>query len=206
MSNPKWLEWAQILQAHAQNGLTYTKSPFDAQRYEAIKEIAAEILSTYTQTEMPVIRDLFDSHAGYITPKVDIRGVAFHDGKILLVKELSDGGWTLPGGWVDINESPSEAVEREVREESGFEVKATRLMALYDRNRHGHPAFIYHLYKIYFQCEITGGEPKDSIETSEASFFLEDDIPPLSISRTTPEVISRLFELYRNPERPADFD
>ena len=206
MSNPKWLEWAQMLQAQAQNGLTYTKSPFDAQRYEAIKEVAAEILATYAQVEMPVIRDLFDSHAGYVTPKVDIRGVAFRDDNILLVKELSDGGWTLPGGWVDINESPSEAVEREVREESGFEVKATRLMALYDRNKHGHPAYVHHLYKIYFQCEIIGGEPKDSIETAEAAFFPEENIPSLSIARTTPDVLSRLFEIYRNPERQADFD
>jgi ADP-ribose pyrophosphatase YjhB (NUDIX family) len=206
MTHPKWLEWAQQLQAHAQNGLTYTKNPFDAEHYRQIKEIAAEILATYTETEMPVLKDLFDSDAGYLTPKLDIRGVIFQDDKILLVKERSDERWTLPGGWVDINEPPSEAVEREVREESGYQVRAARLMALYDRNKHGHPAYIYHLYKLYIQCDLIGGEPQESLETSGAQFFAENDYPELSIGRTTPEVLGRLFHLYRNPNLPAEFD
>ncbi len=206
MTNPKWLEWAQQLQAHAQNGLTYTKNPFDAERYQQILELAVEIYSCYTQQDLPIIRDLLQSQSGYMTPKLDIRGAVFQDDKILLVKELSDGHWTLPGGWVDINESPSEAVEREVWEESGYQVKASRLMALYDRNKHGHPTFVFHLYKIFMQCDLVGGEPCDSLETEGACFFAEDEIPPLSIGRTTPDILTRLFELYRHPERPADFD
>jgi ADP-ribose pyrophosphatase YjhB (NUDIX family) len=206
MTNPKWLDWAQHLQAHAQNGLTYTQNPFDAQRYRDILEIAVEILADYTQTDLPIMRDLMSAQTGYMTPKVDIRGAVFKDQKILLVKELADGGWTLPGGWVDVNETPSEAVEREVWEESGYRVKAARLMALYDRNKHGHPAFIFHLYKIYFQCDLIGGEAKDSLETAGACFFAEDEIPPLSIARTTPQVLKRLFTMYRTPDQPADFD
>lgn len=206
MTKPKWLNWAQQLHAHAQNGLTYTQNPFDAERYQQILEIAREILSTYTETDMPVMRQLIDSHAGYITPKLDIRGVVFQDGKILLVKELSDGRWTLPGGWVDINESPSQAVEREVWEESGYEVKANRLMALYDRNKHGHPAYIFHLYKLYIQCDLIGGEPRESKETGGAQFFKENEYPDLSLGRTTPEVLQRLFQLYHNPDMPAEFD
>jgi len=206
MTRPKWLEWAQQLQAHAQNGLTYTQNPFDAERFRQIKEIAAEILATYTETDMPVMQKLMDSDAGYMTPKLDIRGVVFQEDKILLVKERSDGRWTLPGGWVDINEPPSEAVEREVWEESGYKVKAARLMALYDRNRHGHPAFIYHLYKLYIQCDLIGGKPQESLETTGAQFFTENDYPELSIGRTTPEVLARLFHLYRNPDLPAEFD
>lgn len=206
MNKPKWLDWAQKLQAHAQNGLTYTKNPFDEQRYRQIMDLAIEILSNYTRTDMPIMQDLVTSQDGYMTPKVDIRGVVFKDQKILLVKELSDGLWTLPGGWVDVNETPSEAVEREVWEESGYRVKANRLMALYDRNKHGHPVFLFHLYKIYMQCELLGGEATDSLETAEANFFGEDEIPPLSIARTTPDVLVRLFEMYRSPELPADFD
>ena len=206
MSNPKWLEWVQALQAHAQNGLTYTQNPFDAQHYQAIMAIAAEILAEYTQTDLAVVHDVFAAQDGYMTPKVDIRGAVFKDDKILLVKELSDGCWTLPGGWVDVNESPSQAVEREVWEESGFRVKATRLMALYDRNKHGHPAYFYHLYKVYFQCDLLGGEACDSLETAGASFFAEDRIPPLSTGRTSPQVLRRLFNLYRAPYQPADFD
>ena len=206
MTTPKWLDWAQRLHAHAQNGLTYTTNPFDAERYQHIIEIATEILASYSDCELPILREIIQSQAGYMTPKVDIRGAVFNDGKILMVKENSDGKWTLPGGWVDVNEAPSEAVEREVFEESGYEVKASRLMALYDRNKHGHPAFIFHLYKVYFQCELIGGKPKDSLETSGADFFMEDHYPPLSIGRTTPQVLERLFHLYHNPQLPTDFD
>lgn len=206
MANPKWLEWAQALQAHAQNGLTYTTNPFDAERFQHIIEIAAEIMATYTACDLPVIREVFSAQAGYMTPKLDIRGVVFQDDKILLVKELADGAWTLPGGWVDINETPSQAVEREVWEESGYQVKASRMLALYDRSRHGHPPFMFHLYKLYILCEITGGSPQNSLETGGAEFFAEGDYPPLSLGRTTPEVLTRLFHLHRNPDLPAEFD
>ncbi len=206
MANPKWLEWAQALQAHAQNGLTYTTNPFDAERFQHIMEIAAEIVSTYASCDLPVIQGVFNKQAGYMTPKLDVRGVVFQDGKILMVKELADGGWTLPGGWIDINETPSEAVEREVWEESGYEVKASRFMALYDRNKHGHPSFIFHLYKLYIQCEITGGSPQTSLETGGAEFFAEGNYPTLSLPRTTPEVLERLFHLYRHPDLPTEFD
>jgi ADP-ribose pyrophosphatase YjhB (NUDIX family) len=206
MANPKWLDWAQRLQALAQDGLAYTRNPFDAERFHQVIDVAAEIIASNSDIGLPAIQDLFDAQSGYMTPKVDIRGVVFKDEQVLLVRELADGLWTLPGGWVDVNEPPSHAVEREVFEESGYEVKAKRLMALYDRNKHGHPAYIFHLYKVYIQCELVGGHPQDSLETEGARFYPEDSIPPLSIGRTTPQVLSRLFELYRNPDLPADFD
>jgi ADP-ribose pyrophosphatase YjhB (NUDIX family) len=206
MANPKWLDWAQRLQALAQDGLAYTRNPFDAERFHQVIDVAAEIIASNSDAGLPAIQNLFDAQSGYMTPKVDIRGVVFKDEQVLLVRELADGLWTLPGGWVDVNEPPSHAVEREVFEESGYEVKAKRLMALYDRNKHGHPAYIFHLYKVYIQCELVGGYPQDSLETEGARFYPEDGIPPLSIGRTTPQVLSRLFEQYRNPDLPADFD
>lgn len=206
MSIPKCLDWAQRLQALAQSGLTYNQIPFDRERYEAVKQIAAEMLSNLSQVELPVVQDLLDSQSGYITPKVDVRGVAFRDGKILLVRELADNGWTLPGGWVDVNEPPGRAAEREVWEESGYENRAVKLLAVLDRNQHGFPPYAFHAYKLYFLCEITGGSPVDSHETAGASFFARDEIPPLSLPRTTPEVIARMFAHYDHPEWPTDFD
>lgn len=206
MTNPKWLEWAQNLQALAQSGLTYSPNPFDLQRYQAIREIAAEMVSTYSEVDLQIVRDLFDSQAGYTTPKVDVRGVVFKDDHILLVRELADGGFTLPGGWVDVNEPPSLAVEREVWEETGYQVKARKLLAVYDRNRHGHPAYIFHIYKLFILCELIGGQSNGSIETGEANFYSEDHIPPLSIARTTEEEISRFFVHHRCPDLPTDFD
>ena len=206
MTKSQGLAWAQKLQAIAQSGLAYTRNPFERERYEAVRKIAAEMMADQTGVEASVLESVFSAEAGYATPKLDVRGVVFRDGKILLVRELADGGWTLPGGWVDVSDTPSGAVEREVWEETGYEVKATKLLALYDRDLHGHTPYVFHLFKMYFLCDLTGGKPTDSVETSGAAFFAEDDIPPLSLGRTTPEVLSRLFNHYRHPEWQADFD
>ncbi|MCC6146614.1 MAG: NUDIX hydrolase [Anaerolineaceae bacterium] len=201
-----WLKWAQQLQALAQNGLAYCQNPFDIERFQSIRDIAAEIVATHSKASYTDIKDLFDSEAGYATPKIDVRGVVFRNNKVLLVKELVDGGWTFPGGWVDVNESPSESVEREVLEESGYQVRASKLLALYDRNKHGHPAYIFHIYKLFFLCELLGGEGKTSLETGGAQFFNREDLPPLSTARTTQEEINRFFEHLQHPEWPTDFD
>lgn len=204
--NPRWLAWAQRLQALAQSGITYSKDPYDIERYHQIIELAAEIVAEHGQADLSVVQDLFAMQSGYITPKLDIRGVVFRDDQILLVQERADGLWTLPGGWVDVNEPPSDSVEREVWEESGYHVRAVKLLALYDRNLHGHPPILFHTYKIFVLCELTGGEASASLETLAAGFFLADDLPPLSILRTTEKQILRMFDLYQHPDWPADFD
>jgi ADP-ribose pyrophosphatase YjhB (NUDIX family) len=204
--NPKWLEWAQRLQAIAQNGLTYAQNPFDRERYETVREIAAEIMAAHSGVELGYVRNLFAGDVGYATPKVDVRGAVFRDEAILLVKERQDGLWTLPGGWADVGESPSEAVVREVYEESGYHTRAVKLLALYDRNRHAHAPFPSHVYKLFFQCELLGGDPALSLETDGVAFFREDEIPELSLLRVTPTQIVRLFEHYRNADWPTDFD
>ncbi len=207
MTQPKWLEWAQRLQALAQSGLAYTPNPYDAERYRALQAIAAEIITAHSNVGAEVVAEVLMREAGYATPKVDIRGVVFDaQGRLLLVKERADGGWTLPGGWVDVGEPPSRAVEREVWEESGYRVRAVKLLALYDRNCHGHPPYLFHLYKIFMRCELLGGEPQTSLETDGVGFFAADAIPPLSLARTTLDEIQRMFEHYRHPDWPADFD
>jgi len=206
MSNPKWLEWAQRLQFITQSGLTYCANPFDIERYRQVREVAEQILAEYTGAEMTAIHDLLEGQTGYATPKIDARGVVFQGDSILLVKELSDGGWTLPGGWVDVNERPSHAVEREVFEESGYRVRAVKLLALFDRNLHGHPPHAFSIWKHFFLCELTGGAPADSIETAGARFFARDAIPPLSVQRTTMEEIERMYAHLADPDLPTDFD
>jgi ADP-ribose pyrophosphatase YjhB (NUDIX family) len=205
-ATPQWLIWAQKLDSLAQAGLTFTQNAFDIERYHKIREITAEILATCGEIEYPEIKGLLDAQAGYTTPKIDIRGVIFQDDKILMVKELADGHWTLPGGWVDVDEPPSRAAEREVWEESGYNVKARRLLAVYDRNQHGFPPYIFHSYKVFMLCDLIDGSPTTSIETGGAEFFAEDAMPELSLPRTTPEVISRMFHLYRHPEAGVEFD
>ncbi len=204
----RWLTWVKALRSIARSGLTYSEGPFDLERYEQLQDIAAEIAAAYADADFAVVRDLFAGAEGYETPKVDVRGVVFNNEAILLVRELMDGGrWTLPGGWADVNDRPSEAVEREVWEESGYRVRATKLLAVYDRRLHGHaPPKPWGVYKLFFRCEMLGGEPTASLETSGARFFTEDAIPELSVSRTTPEELARFFAHRRHPDWPTDFD
>ena len=135
-----------------------------------------------------------------------MRAAVFRENRILLVRESTDGAWSLPGGWADVGESPADAVVREVREESGYETRAVKLLAVYDRNRHGHPPFPFHAYKLFFRCELIGGEAALSNETTGVDWFAEDALPPISTIRVTAAQIHRFFEHYRNPDWPTDFD
>jgi ADP-ribose pyrophosphatase YjhB (NUDIX family) len=207
MKNPPSLTWAQRLQAIAQTGLTYAKDPFDIERYMQVRQIAAEILSAGAGApDTDALVQLFQGNVGYATPKVDVRAAVFDGDRILLVRERVDDAWALPGGWADVGDAPSVAAVREVREESGYEVIAKKLAAIYDRNLHGHPPYPFHSYKLYFLCELTGGAPKLSLETTEVEFFREDAIPRLSLPRVTPRIIQHMFEHYRQPELPTSFD
>jgi ADP-ribose pyrophosphatase YjhB (NUDIX family) len=204
----KWLQWAQQLQAIAQNGLTYSENHYDIERYQQIRRIAAEILATHADETPDYVYNLFNQEDGYATPKVDVRAAVFRDDKLLLVKEREDGCWTLPGGWVDVGESPSKAIVREVHEESGYQTRVVKLLALYDRNhpRHGHPPLQHHVYKLFFQCELIGGTPTASFETESVAFFGATEIPGLSLTRVVPSQIARLFEHYHHPDWQTDFD
>ncbi len=204
--NTKWLEWAKKLQAIAQNGLTYTQNPFDVERYKSLQAITAEMMATYSNQEPSYVLDLFNQEIGYATPKVDVRGAVFRGDTLLFVKEREDGCWTLPGGWADVGDSPSEVAVREVQEESGYLTRAVKLLAVYDRDRQGHPPLAHYIYKLFFQCELLSGSPSPSIETMEVAFFGENEIPELSLGRVLPTQIKRLFQHYRNPNLPTDFD
>ncbi len=207
MPHPKWLEWANRIRAIAAAGITYTRDPYDRERYEQLEHLAAEILAAYTDTDEETLFELIDGDFGYPTPKVDVRGVIFRAGKILLVQESADDNrWTLPGGWADIYDSPAEAVEREVFEESGYEARAVRLLAVLDRQKWPHPPHPNYTYKLFFLCEITGGAPATSLETNGVGWFGPDELPELSTGRVLPEQIARLFALAGDPAAPTDFD
>jgi ADP-ribose pyrophosphatase YjhB (NUDIX family) len=203
----KWVKWAHALAATAQNGLHFSKDGFDIERYKAIQQIAVEILSEYTDLSKEKIRELFSYEKGYVTPRVDVRGALVVHHKILLVKERSDGLWSLPGGWADVNESPSEAAVREMKEESGFDVRVVKLIALYDKQKHPHPIQLPHTYKVFFLCEaISDQEFRAGMETTDLGFFHYENLPGLSLNRVTPEQIASCFAHAKNCNLPADFD
>ncbi len=206
MTEPEWLTTARELRAMAQIGLTFSKDPFDRQRYERLRELAAAMAARCTGAPDAEVLALFRSDQGYATPKVDVRGGAFRDGRILMVREMSDGRWTLPGGWADVNQTPAECVVREMAEESGFESRAVKLVAVHDYRRRNRPHSLDSIYKLIFLCELTGGSARPSIETSEIGFFGRHDLPALSTGRTNADQVELLFRHAENRELPAEFD
>jgi ADP-ribose pyrophosphatase YjhB (NUDIX family) len=200
-----WVKWVRRLQSIAQNGRHYCKNEFDLERYQQVEDVAAEIAAGYSDGELQSIKAMFRREAGPATPKIDVRAAVISENKILLVKERGDG-WTLPGGWIDPGESPSEAAVRETKEESGYDVNAVRLMAIYDRDRQGHPPCPFHVYKLIFLCTLVGGSAKTSLETEAACFFRENELPALSESRVLLPQIKRAFAFAKDPNLPADFD
>lgn len=204
---PEWLTIGRELQAIAQTGLSFSRDPFDLQRFERVRELAAAILASGSKTDPEIILDLFRREVGYATPKVGVRAAAFVDGRILLVQEASDGGWTLPGGWADVNQTAAECVVREIEEESGFQARAVKLLAVSDYRKSAHPPRRFDsIYTLTFFCDIVGGAPRNSNETSGVAFFARHAVPPLSLGRTTSAQVDRAFRHLENPHLPAEFD
>jgi ADP-ribose pyrophosphatase YjhB (NUDIX family) len=206
-SAPSWLEWTRRLQGVAQAGLTYAQSTYDLERYREIRRVAAEIAAAGSLQDVDRVEAFFASERGYPTPKVDVRAAVIFEGRILLVRELDDGGWALPGGWADVGESAAEAASRETREEAGLEVRPEKVIALYERERRGHPPHPEFSYKVFFACQVCGAPaPRGGAETSTADFFDAGALPPLSVARVTAEEIALAFAHDRDPGRPTDFD
>jgi ADP-ribose pyrophosphatase YjhB (NUDIX family) len=207
---PAWLLWARELQATAQTGLAFTKDPYDRERYEALTALAAKMVAARTDRAAAELQTLFAAERGYATPKLDVRGAAFDvAGRILMVREAVDHDrWTLPGGWADVNQTPAQCVAREVLEESGYVVNVVKLAACWDRSAQGHhPAGLWSITKLFFLCEIVGGAPNTSLETSEVGFFAQDEVPAdLSFGRILPNQITRMFAHHRDRTLPTEFD
>jgi len=203
---PRWLEWAREIQALSQTGLHYAENDYQRQRNQRLSEIAAEIISQHSGLEYTPLVDVFHAQIGYATPRVDVRGAVFREGKLLLVRERQDNGWTMPGGWADVGDVPSQAAEREVWEEAGFRVCARRLIGVYDANRVG-PLELFHAFKIVFLCDLVSGEARPSDETSEVAFFDLGRIPEaLSSERTKTRHIQDAFTMFRDETVPTVFD
>jgi ADP-ribose pyrophosphatase YjhB (NUDIX family) len=203
---PQWLKIAREMSAMAQTGLAFSQDPFDRQRYARLRELSALMLAQGSAQDYGAILDSLHRDTGYATPKVDVRGAAFRDGRVLLVREITDGLWTLPGGWADVNQTAGACVEREIFEESGFTARALKLAAVYDYQKRNRPHARDSIYKMFFLCELTGGEARPSNETSEVAFHARDRLPPLSPGRSTAAQIERMFEHHENRDLAADFD
>lgn len=200
------LDLSRRLLALAQTGLHFTPEEYDRERYREVADIAAQLLALESGHSAQELLGMWGAESGYATPKVDVRGAVFRDDRVLLVRERVDGRWTLPGGWADVNDVPSHAVQKEIEQESGFTARAVKLAAVDDNRRHGHPYYLFHIWKLFFICELTGGSARASHETTDVQFFPLDALPELSTGRTTVQQILRMYEHHRQPSLPTEFD
>jgi ADP-ribose pyrophosphatase YjhB (NUDIX family) len=203
---PSTLDLARRLLALSQTGLHFCQEEYDRERYREVADIATRLLALESPRSAQELHATWFIEDGYATPKIDVRGACFREDRVLLVRERIDDKWTLPGGWADVNDSPSYAVEKEIEQESGFIARAVKLAGVYDRNKHNHPPYLFHVWKMFFICEITGGAARGSYETTEVDFFPLDALPELSTGRTTAAQIQRAYEHHVRREMPTDFD
>lgn len=201
----KWMDWAREIFSLSQAGLAYSKNEFDLARYKRLQEITAEMLESQSDLPKQSVLESFSMQAGYATPKIDVRGAVVREGKILLIQERTDGKWAMPGGWADLGDAPASVAEREVWEESGYRVKAEKVVAVLDANRI-QPMEFYHAFKIIFLCRLMGGEPRTSNETSAVDFFDANELPPLSKYRTNEAMLREVFAHVKDPGRRTAFD
>ena len=202
----KWLKWAIEIQSLSQIGLTYTKDVYDRERYQRLREISAEMLAEKTEVSIEKVKDLFCHETGYQTPKLDTRAAIFRNNKILLVHE-NNGTWSLPGGWCDVLESVKSNTEKEVREETGLNVKAVKISSIQDRNKHNKPVYVYGVCKIFVLCEVINGKFVENIETTEIRYFSLQDLPHnLAEEKTNKEQIEMCFKAYLNENWQTQFD
>ena len=200
LKNDVWKKWAQELQFLAQCSLAYSKDKFDRERSERIREIACEMLSYKYDLPIEKIKMDFTSEIGYQTPKVETRAAIIKDNKILLVKEQLDGKWALPGGYQDVNVSIRENVIKEASEEAGAVVQPLKVVAVLDYNRHHHVNFPLGMVKIFVLCEYINHSFNENTETLGAEFYSLDDLPELSLTRTTKKQLEMCFECYKDPQ------
>jgi ADP-ribose pyrophosphatase YjhB (NUDIX family) len=203
---PANVDLARRLFALSQSGLHYTLQEYDRERYREIAQIAAQLLANESTHAPEALRATWFVEDGYATPKIAVRGAIFRNARVLLVRETTDGKWSLPGGWADVNDSPALAIEKEIEQESGFTAQAVKLAALYDRNKHEHPPYLFHAWNAFFICEITGGAPRFSNETDGIEFYGLDELPELSTGRTTAAQIRRMYLHHQQRELPTEFD
>lgn len=203
---PQWLKWAREIQQLSQTGSAFAVTDYEKQRYKRLTDITAEIVEHHTSLEKESVKKVMMKQPGYATPKIDVRAAVIKDYKILLVQEISDERWAMPGGWADVGDIPSEVAIRETKEESGYDVKPIKVIGVFDANRLGGQLEFFHAFKIVFLCELIGGEAATSDETMDVNFFSFLDLPSLSLNRTNDNHIKEILAHLKDPHRSTFFD
>lgn len=178
----------------AESGLFYGKDVYDIERFQELKEIALTLLSEKVDQETSVLKLYLDKQDGYPTPKVDVRALIQQEDKVLLVQDRATKEWSLPGGYAEVGLTPKENIQKEVLEETGLHVVVGPLRAIFDTNLREDIPQLFQYYKLVFACEVISGAFAANSETVQSHYFELEDLPTLSMKRTTKEQLVQLVQ------------
>lgn len=107
---------------------------------------------------------------------------------------------------MDVLESIKSNTIKEVKEETGLDVLAKKIIAIQDRNKHNKPAYAYGVCKIFVLCEVVGGKFEKNIETTEIAYFSLDELPELAEAKNNKEQIEMCFKANQDKNWEVQFD
>lgn len=201
------LDLVKRLKSIADIGLVYAESDYSEERYQEVRQISLQLMAQISGTELKTLDNFFLPEKDYPTVKVDVRGFVLNEqNEILMAKERLDNKWTIPGGWADVGDTPSEAVLKEIKEETGYEAEVCRLLAIYDKRCHPHPPQPFYIYKLIFLCNITGGVQKHGYDMEAVGFFKINELPELSKDRILSSQLQQLYELAKQEGSKVHID
>ena len=188
-------KYLQRMIALIDTGLTFTKDPFDRERYEDLRGLLSEMLNQASDLDSEEVAEVLKPTSAYATPLMDVRAWIVEDEKICLVRGQGENDWALPGGFGEVGYSPTENILKEIEEETGFEAKVERLLAVFDTNRFQLQSKQY--AKFVFECKLLDGQFQENQEIADLQFFAIDQLPALSEKRITKEQIEILWQVYQ---------
>ena len=195
MKTSDFVKYLQRMIAITDTGLTFTKDPFDRERYEDLRVLLSEMLDQASDLDVEEVAEVLKPTFAYATPLMDVRAWIVEDEKICLVRGQGENDWALPGGFGEVGYSPTENILKEIEEETGFEAKVERLLAVFDTNRFQLQSKQY--AKFVFECKLLDGQFQENQEIADLQFFAIDQLPNLSEKRITKEQIEILWQVYQ---------
>ncbi len=202
-----FLEEIKRLKAIADTGLLYCTTEYDKERYTELQQMSYRLLQAITNNSIPALQEALPQAKDYPTVKVDVRGMLLDPNKkILLVKEMADGKWALPGGWADIGYSPTESIAKEFKEETGLTVTVKKLLAVFDKKMHPHPPDVFYTYKLAFYCLADSFNLQKGFDVLDADYFDINGLPPLSEERIVKPQVELLYNKIISADMDAYFD
>ena len=195
MKTSDFVKYLQRMIAITDTGLTFTKDPFDRERYEDLRVLLSEMLNQGLDIDSEEVAEVMKPTSAYATPLMDVRAWIVEDEKICLVRGQGEDSWALPGGFGEVGCSPTENILKEIEEETGSEAKVERLLAVFDTNRFQLQSKQY--AKFVFECKLLDGQFQENQEIADLQFFAIDQLPALSEKRITKEQIEILWQVYQ---------